>query len=124
MSTSNEQVKAGDDGWLSTAIPIVITVVISVITTFSFLKLYGGTTAEPPVQSPQGIVVFELSDWIKGISSTASPDEIERQLMKGREAADRAAESGYVVLEAAQVIAYPDAMRLTPHSPFVTAGGE
>lgn len=120
----NQSVKSGDDSWTSTLIVAAITVIISLITTFSFLKFYGGVSNGPPVQAPQGVVVFELSDWIKGISATATPEEIERQLLRGREAADRAADSGYVVLEAAQVVAYPEAMRLSPHSPFVTNGGE
>lgn len=104
--------KKQDDGLLSTIIPVLVSAIVAIACSLAYDKFI--REEAPPAQVSNPILVFSLDDWMKQIPPGASQQEMEQVFLKGRQAAQAAAQAGYVVINESNVVASPHQARLIP----------
>jgi len=111
-STTEQVDKRQDDGLLSTIIPVLVSAIVAIACSLAYDKFFRSEAPAAQVNSP--ILVFSMDDWVKQIPPGATSQEMEQVFIKGRQAAQAAAQAGYVVINEANVVASPAQARLVP----------
>lgn len=111
-STIERVEKRQDDGLLSTIIPVLVSAIVAIACSLAYDKFF--RTDAPATQVNSQILVFSMDDWVKQIPPGATSQEMEQVFLKGRQAAQAAAQAGYIVINEANVVASPHQARLIP----------
>lgn len=105
--------KQADEGWMALALPILVTLAVSIACITGYHRFFGEAQAANDATTPK-VLILTLKDWIGALPEDASPEDMSAHFKKARMAAERAAIEGYIVLNEAQAVAFPQSARLVP----------